>query len=129
MATLARPADPADRRPAAPRLAGAAAAALRILDVRGAQPAAAPLRPHAARLQARIGLLSAAYSGGLIPGALLGGWLASRFGVRRTTLAGLLGFSVTTAAFGLVGPLWALDALRAAQGVFCGLIWVARSPG
>lgn len=89
--------------------------------------ALSPLLPHYAHAlpatKAQIGVLGAAYSGGLIPGALIGGWLASRFGVRRTTIAGLIGFSITSAAFGLVGPLWALDALRACQGLCCGLIW------
>ena len=89
--------------------------------------ALSPLLPHYEHTlpatKAQIGLLSASYSAGLIPGALIGGWIAARFGVRRTTIAGLIGFAVTSAAFGLVGPLWALDALRAGQGVCCGLIW------
>jgi MFS family permease len=89
--------------------------------------ALSPLLPHYERTlhasKSQIGLLGASYSAGLIPGALLGGWIATRIGVRRTTLAGLIGFGLASTAYGLVGPLWALDALRATQGVFCGLIW------
>jgi MFS family permease len=89
--------------------------------------ALSPLLPHYEHTlhvsKSQIGLLGASYSAGLIPGSLLGGWIATRIGVRRTTFAGLVGFGITSAAYGLVDPLWALDALRAAQGVFCGLIW------
>ena len=37
-----------------------------------------------------IGLLAAAYPAGMLPGSLLGGWMATRAGVRRTTGFGLL---------------------------------------
>jgi MFS family permease len=70
-----------------------------------------------------LGLLVAGYPAGLLPGSLLGGWLAARVGVRRTTLAGLIGFGLAIAGFGLVTVLPALDALRLVQGLFCGLIW------
>jgi MFS family permease len=86
-----------------------------------------PLLPHYAHTlhasTAAVGLLAAGYSAGLVPGAVLGGRLATRYGVRRTTLAGLVGFGLSVAAFGLVGELAALDALRVLQGLFCGLIW------
>lgn len=89
--------------------------------------AVTPVLPHYAHTlhasKPALGLLSAAYPAGLIPGALLGGWLASRVGVRRTTLAGLIFFGIAVAAFGFAGDLLALDVLRAAQGLFCGLIW------
>lgn len=89
--------------------------------------AVTPVLPHYAHTlhasKPALGLLSAAYPAGLIPGALLGGWLASRVGVRRTTLAGLIFFGIAVAAFGFAGDLVALDVLRAAQGLFCGLIW------
>jgi MFS family permease len=68
-------------------------------------------------------MLAAGYPAGLVPGALLGGWLAARHGVRRTTLAGLIGFGLAIAGFGFVTTLPALDALRVVQGLFCGLIW------
>jgi MFS family permease len=89
--------------------------------------AVTPVLPHYAHTlhasKPALGLLSAAYPAGLIPGALLGGWIASRVGVRRATMAGLIFFGIAVAAFGFAGSLVALDALRAAQGLFCGLIW------
>jgi MFS family permease len=89
--------------------------------------AVTPVLPHYAHSlhasKPALGLLSAAYPAGLIPGALLGGWIASRVGVRRATMAGLIFFGIAVAAFGFAGSLVALDGLRAAQGLFCGLIW------
>jgi MFS family permease len=89
--------------------------------------AVTPVLPHYAHSlhasKPALGLLSAAYPAGLIPGSLIGGWIASRVGVRRTTLAGLIFFGGAVAAFGFATDLGALDALRAAQGLFCGLIW------
>ena len=89
--------------------------------------AVTPVLPHYAHtLHAStpaIGLLAAGYPAGLIPGALLGGWLAGRAGVRRTTIAGLVGFGLAVAGFGIAPDLGALDALRVVQGLFCGLIW------
>jgi MFS family permease len=89
--------------------------------------AVTPVLPHYAHSlhasKPAVGLLAAAYSAGLIPGSLLGGWLAARAGVRRTTLAGLVAFAAAVAAFGFGTDLVALDALRVVQGVACGLIW------
>ena len=89
--------------------------------------AVTPVLPHYQHVlhasKPAIGLLAAGYPAGLLPGALLGGWLAARHGVRRTTLAGLIGFGLAIAGFGLVTALPALDALRVVQGLFCGLIW------
>jgi MFS family permease len=89
--------------------------------------AVTPVLPHYAHTlhasKPALGLLSAAYPAGLIPGSLIGGWIASRVGVRRTTMAGLILFGVAVAAFGFATDLVALDALRAVQGLFCGLIW------
>jgi MFS family permease len=86
-----------------------------------------PLLPHYARAlhasTGAIGVLTAGYSAGLIPGALLGGWVAARHGVRRTTLVGLVGFGVAIAGFAVAPDLDALDVLRVVQGAFCGLIW------
>ena len=78
--------------------------------------AVTPVLPHYAHTlhasKPALGLLSAAYPAGLIPGSLLGGWIASRVGVRRTTLAGLIFFGVAVAAFGFATDLVALDAAR-----------------
>ena len=89
--------------------------------------AVTPVLPHYARVlhaaKPAIGLLAAGYPAGLIPGSLLGGWLASRIGVRRTAVAGLVGFGLSIAGFGLATDLVSLDLLRVVQGAFCGLIW------
>jgi MFS family permease len=89
--------------------------------------AVTPVLPHYAHTlhasKPALGVLAAAYSAGLIPGSLLGGWVASTRGVRRTTLAGLTVFGVAVAAFGFATNLITLDALRVIQGASCGLIW------
>jgi MFS family permease len=86
-----------------------------------------PILPHYAHAlgasKTAIGVLTAAYSAGLVPGSLLGGWLAARAGVRRTTLAGLLLFALAVGVFGLPEAIAPLDALRFVQGVGSGLIW------
>ena len=70
-----------------------------------------------------IGMLTAAYPAGMIPGALLGGWIATRAGVRRTTVLGLLLFTCAIVAFGFGSDLVALDGLRFVRGSACGCIW------
>ena len=89
--------------------------------------AVTPVLPHYARelgaSKPAIGVLAAAYAAGLIPGGLLGGWLAARVGVRRTTLTGLFAFAVWVAAFGFANDIVTLDVLRVLQGVASGCIW------
>jgi MFS family permease len=89
--------------------------------------AVTPILPHYAdsmgASKSQIGILAAAYTAGLIPGALLGGWLAARAGVRRTTVIGLLIFASALTAFGFASTLPWLDGLRVAQGVASGCIW------
>jgi predicted MFS family arabinose efflux permease len=86
-----------------------------------------PVLPHYQHLlhasKPAVGLLAASYPAGIIPGSILGGWVATRGGVRRTTLVGLLLFSVSIAAFGFGSDAVTLDALRFAQGIACGCIW------
>jgi len=86
-----------------------------------------PVLPHYAHSlhasKPAVGLLAASYSAGLIPGSLLGGWIAARAGVRRTTLVGLLVFAAAVAGFGFATDIVALDALRAVQGIACGFLW------
>jgi MFS family permease len=86
-----------------------------------------PLLPHYehqfAASKPAIGVLVAAYPTGMIPGSLLGGWIASRAGVRRTTIVGLLLFSGAIVAFGFGSDLGVLDGLRFIQGIACGCIW------
>jgi MFS family permease len=89
--------------------------------------AVTPVLPHYARelgaSKPAIGVLAAAYAVGLIPGGLLGGWLAARVGVRRTTLTGLFAFAVWVAAFGFATDIVTLDVLRVLQGIASGCIW------
>jgi MFS family permease len=89
--------------------------------------AVTPVLPHYAHTlglsKPAVGVLAAAYSAGVIPGSLLGGWLAARVGVRRTTLVGLIVFAGAVAAFGFAADLVALDVLRVIQGLACGSIW------
>ena len=86
-----------------------------------------PVLPHYAHAfgasKPAIGVLAAAYPAGMIPGALLGGWIATRAGVRRTTVVGLLLFTGSIVAFGFGSDLVALDGLRFVQGIACGCIW------
>ncbi len=89
--------------------------------------AVTPVLPHYAHSlhasKPAVGILAAAYPAGMIPGALIGGWIASRAGVRRTTLVGLLVFAIAAAGFGFGSDIVMLDLLRFVQGAACGLIW------
>jgi MFS family permease len=89
--------------------------------------AVTPVLPHYAHTlhaaKPGIGVLAASYAAGIIPGSLLAGWLATRVGVRRTTVAGLLVFAAAVAAFGFATDIVALDVLRFVQGMACGFIW------
>ena len=86
-----------------------------------------PMLPHYAHAfgasKPAIGVLAAAYPAGMIPGSLLGGWIATRAGVRRTTVVGLLLFTGSIVAFGFASDMAALDGLRFVQGIACGCIW------
>jgi predicted MFS family arabinose efflux permease len=86
-----------------------------------------PVLPHYAHVFAAskpaIGVLAASYPAGMLPGSLLGGWLATRVGVRRTTAFGLLLFTGAIVAFGFASDLVVLDVLRFVQGIACGCVW------
>jgi MFS family permease len=86
-----------------------------------------PVLPHYAHQFAAskpaIGVLAAAYPAGMLPGSLLGGWIATRAGVRRTTVVGLLLFTAAITPFGFGSSIVVLDGLRAVQGIACGCIW------
>jgi len=86
-----------------------------------------PVLPHYAHefaaSKTAIGVLAASYPAGMLPGALLGGWIATRGGVRRTTVFGLLLFTVSIVAFGFGSDIAELDVLRFVQGIACGCIW------
>ncbi len=86
-----------------------------------------PVLPHYAHQfgasKTAIGVLAASYPAGMLPGSLLGGWIATRAGVRRTTVIGLLLFTGAIAAFGFGSDIGVLDGLRFVQGIACGCIW------
>lgn len=86
-----------------------------------------PVLPHYAHefgaSKPAIGVLAAAYPAGMLPGSLLGGWIATRAGVRRTTVVGLLLFTCAIVPFGLGSDIAMLDGLRFVQGIACGCIW------
>ena len=86
-----------------------------------------PVLPHYAHAfgasKPAIGVLTASYPAGMLPGSLLGGWIATRAGVRRTTVVGLLLFTVSIVAFGFGSDIVVLDGLRFVQGIACGCIW------
>jgi MFS family permease len=72
---------------------------------------------------AQAGILSAAYAAGTLVAALPGGYVASRFGPRRTVIWGLCGLGVASLLFGFLDSPWPLDAARFVQGVAGALIW------
>ena len=59
----------------------------------------------------------------MMPGSLIGAWIAARAGVRRATVIGLLLFAVSIVGFGFGTSIVTLDALRFLQGAACGFIW------
>jgi MFS family permease len=72
---------------------------------------------------AQAGILSAAYAAGTLVAALPGGYVASRFGPRRTAIWGLCGLGFASLLFGLLDSPWPLDAARFVQGAAGALIW------
>jgi MFS family permease len=72
---------------------------------------------------AQAGILSAAYAAGTLVAALPGGYVASRFGPRRTVIVGLCGLGFASLLFGILDSPWPLDGARFIQGVAGALIW------
>jgi MFS family permease len=70
-----------------------------------------------------VGVLGGAYPAGGTLGALAGAWLATRLGVRPTTVVGMLVLAVCCAGFGVAHQVWLLDALRLAQGAGGAIAW------
>ena len=69
------------------------------------------------------GLLAAAYPAGTFLGALPGGWLAARIGVRPTVLLGLGVLIASSLAFAFATSIVVLDLARFAQGVGGAASW------
>jgi MFS family permease len=69
------------------------------------------------------GVLAAAYPAGTFLGALPGGWLAARVGVRPTVLLGLGLLVVSSVAFALGDDIVVLDVARFVQGVGGAASW------
>lgn len=72
---------------------------------------------------AQAGILSAAYAAGTLVAALPGGYVASRFGPRRTVIWGLCGLGFASLLFGVLDSTWPLVAARFIQGIAGALIW------
>jgi MFS family permease len=69
------------------------------------------------------GVLAAAYPAGTFVGALPGGYLAARAGVRATVLLGLALLTVSSVAFAFAGSIVVLDAARFVQGLSGAASW------
>jgi MFS family permease len=86
-----------------------------------------PLLPHYVDelgiSKSAAGVLSAAYPAGTFLGALPGGWLAARAGVRPATLAGLAIMAVSSVAFAFGSDIVVLDVARFVQGVGGAMTW------
>jgi MFS family permease len=89
--------------------------------------AIAPLLPtyvHDLHLStAQAGILSAAYAAGTLAASLPAGYVASRFGPRRTVIWGLCALGFASLLFGLLKTAYPLDAARFIQGIAGALIW------
>ena len=68
-------------------------------------------------------MLTAAYAAGTLLASLPGGYIASRFGPRRTSVTGLLVLGVVTLLFGFLKSVYPLDVARFIQGAASALIW------
>jgi MFS family permease len=91
--------------------------------------AVAPLLPHYSDeldlSKTAAGVLTAAYPAGTFAGALPGGWLAARWGVKPTLLLGLALLAATSLVFAFANHIVLLDAARFLQGVGGACMWAA----
>lgn len=69
------------------------------------------------------GVLAGSYAAGTLVGALPGGWLAARVGVRPTVLIGLLLMSVSSLVFAFGSTIAVLEIARFLQGVGGAASW------
>jgi predicted MFS family arabinose efflux permease len=86
-----------------------------------------PLLPHFedefGLSKSASGVLAAAYAAGTFAGAIPGGYLAARAGVRATVLLGLALLVVSSVAFAFAGSIAMLDAARFVQGIGGAASW------
>ncbi len=86
-----------------------------------------PLLPHFedefGLSKSASGVLAGAYPAGTFVGALPGGYLAARAGVRATVLLGLALLTVSSVAFAFAGSIAVLDAARFVQGIGGAASW------
>ena len=91
--------------------------------------AVAPLLPHYVDefdlSKTSAGILTAAYAAGNLVAAIPAGWLAGRWGVKPTTLAGLVGLAASSLVFGFANDVSLLIAARFAQGLAAACTWAA----
>jgi MFS family permease len=91
--------------------------------------AVAPLLPHYSDeldlSKTGAGILTAAYPAGTFAGALPGGWLATRWGVKPTLLIGLAMLGLTSLVFAFANNIVLLDGARFIQGIGGACMWAA----
>jgi MFS family permease len=91
--------------------------------------AVAPLLPHYSDeldlSKTGAGVLTAAYPAGTFAGALPAGWLAIRWGVKPTLLAGLAMLGLSCLGFAFAEQIVLLDGARFLQGVGGACMWAA----
>lgn len=87
----------------------------------------APLLPHYVHelhlSKSEAGVLAGSYAAGTLLGALPGGWLAVRVGVKPTVLVGLALLSASSVAFGFAHHVVLLDGARFVQGLGGACTW------
>ncbi len=69
------------------------------------------------------GVLAGSFAAGTLVMALPAGWLAAKFGPRRTVLAGLIGIGIFSPLFGFVDHIVLLDLSRFFQGASGAMMW------
>lgn len=99
----------------------AAATFVAFLDVFALLPTIAPAARALDADDLAIGFVVAAYSVGGLPGNVLGGALADRFGRAVTATVGLLGAGLALATYALAGSVGALLVARVAHGFAGGI--------
>ncbi|MEA2401195.1 MAG: hypothetical protein QOK00_1598 [Thermoleophilaceae bacterium] len=91
--------------------------------------AVAPLLPHfkdeLGLSKTAAGVLTAAYPAGVFAGSIPGGWMAARYGVKPTLLAGLALLGISSLFFAFADGIQLLDVARFVQGIGGASMWAA----